>query len=63
MNGEKVAYDKANPYIDAKYPDAIDEAMDTTIFEKLGITKVSSYIYNIIAQVMRFFTKLPEMKF
>jgi hypothetical protein len=57
INGEKVNYDSNNPLCDADYPDAIDSAMDTTIFQKLGMTKVTSYIYDIIAQVMRFVTK------
>lgn len=61
MNGEKVAYDSADPYADAKYPDAINEVVDASIFEKIGLEKVATYLYNIIAQVMRFMTKLPEI--
>lgn len=57
MNGEKADYDSSNPLCDADYPDEITEKFDTDIFEKLGITKVTSYIYNIIARMMRFFTK------
>ncbi len=57
LNGEKVPYDSAKPLCDADYPDAIDSAMNTAIFQKLGMTKITSYIYDIIAQVMRFATK------
>ena len=61
MNGEKAAYDSANPYVDAKYPDAINGVIDTAIFEKLGVSKVTTYLYNIIAQVLSLMTKLPEI--
>ena len=63
MNGENAEYDSAEPYSDAKYPDAISEKIDMSIFEKLGVKKVTTYIYNIIAQIMRFFTKLPSFNF
>lgn len=63
MNGDKAAYDSANPYSDAEYPDAIDEVMDTSVFEKIGMEKVVRYIYNIIAQIMRYFTKLITINF
>lgn len=61
INGEKASYDSANPYAAAKYPDAISEVVDASIFEKYGLEKVATYLYNIIAQVMRFMTKLPDM--
>ena len=61
LNGEKAVYDSANPYSDAEYPDAIDEVVDISIFEKIGVSKVITYIYDIIAQIMRFTTKLPEI--
>lgn len=57
MNGEKAQYDSSNPYSDAKYPDAISEKTDITVFEKLGVKKVTTYFYNIIAQMMRFITE------
>ena len=57
LNGENVAFDSENPLCDADYPDAIDSAVNTAILKKLGISKVSSYIYDIIAQVMRFAIK------
>ncbi len=57
LNGEKVKFDSANPLTDADYPDAITEKVDMTIFEKLGVKKVTTYIYNIIAQMMRLATK------
>ena len=63
LNGDNAAYDSANPYSDAKYSDAISEKIDITVFEKLGVKKITTYIYNIIAQIMRFFTKLPLFKF
>lgn len=61
LNGENAEYDSANPLVDAKYPAPINEAMDTTIFEELGMTKITTYLYNIIAQIMRFMTKLPDI--
>ncbi len=57
LNGEKVKFDSDNPLCDADYPDAIIEKVDMTIFEKLGVKKVTTYIYNIIAQMMRLATK------
>ncbi len=60
MNGEKAEFDSSNPLCDADYPDAISEKIETTVFEKLGTRKVASYIYNIIAEMMSFFTKLPD---
>jgi hypothetical protein len=57
MNGENAPYDSANPLCDADYPDAIGNAINTEIFAKLGISKISSYLYDIIAQVMRFITE------
>lgn len=57
MNGEKVEFDSANPLCDADYPDAVTEKLNATVFENLGNHKVTSYIYNIIAEMMRFFTK------
>ena len=57
LNGEKVPYDSKNPLCAADYADAIDGAMNTAIFQKLGIKKVTSYVYDIIAQIFRFITK------
>ena len=62
MNGEKAEYDANNPLCDADYPDAISEKIDATVFEKLGVKKVASYIYNIIAQILRYFTKFMDSK-
>ena len=62
MNGEKEEFDSNNPLTDADYPDTITGKVDMTIFEKLGIKKVTTYIYNIIAQMMRFATKYLPLK-
>ena len=62
MNGEKAEYDANNPLCDADYPDDISEKIDATVFEKLGVKKVASYIYNIIAQILRYFTKFMDSK-
>ncbi len=62
MNGEKIKYDSENPIVDADYPTALEDTISEKISEKLGIKKVTSYIYNIIAQVMRWMTKFMPFK-
>lgn len=57
MNGENVKYDSTNPVVDADYPTALQGTVGEKISEKLGVKKVTSYIFSIIAQIMRWMTK------
>jgi hypothetical protein len=62
MNGEKVKYDVDNPITDDSYPTALEGTFGEKISEKFGFKKVTSYIYNIIAQLMRWMTKFLPFK-
>ena len=60
LNGEEIAYNEAEPYANAKYFDSITDYFDIALFENFGIAKVSTYIYNIIAQFIKILPKLIE---
>lgn len=62
MNGEKAEFDSENPLVDADYPGALDGTLSEKISEKLGVKKVTSYVYNIIAQILRWITKFIPFK-
>ena len=58
LGGKKAEFDSENPLVDADYPDYLTGTLAEMAAEKLGVKKVSSYIFNILAQIMRYFTKL-----
>ncbi len=58
LNGEKVSYDSNNALVDADYPDYLTGTFADKVAGKLGVQKVTSYAFNIIAQVMRYLSKL-----
>lgn len=57
MNGEKADFDGNNPFVNADYPDYLTGSFVEIVTEKIGVKKVTGYTFNIIAQIMRFFTK------
>jgi hypothetical protein len=57
MNGEKADFDGNSPFVNADYSDYLTGSFVEIVTEKIGVKKVTGYTFNIIAQIMRFFTK------
>ena len=62
MNGEKVEFNNETPVVDAEYPTVLEGTLGEKISEKLGVKKVTVYIFNIIAQIMRWMTRFLPVK-
>lgn len=55
MNGDKVAYDAENPYVDADHAPEIDSVLDektNAILNKYGAKHIASIIYDIVTAII-----------